>query len=190
MDYKRIIFFCLKPIFIKVGSFCFSVNSFQWKNFDIARLSKLKWIGLLLDDLDKSGASMESVGASASISAIDVFSPKGDAFLDLIPLHVDSLAIHMWARKNVDTRSFLRLRALRSLVLRGGSAMLDMEPLAQSDTLEELEVTSYNGLLNISSLRLSKTLRRLDVSGISKLTESDKMQLESLRECMAVFIGE
>jgi len=68
--------------------------------------------------------------------------------------------------------------------------MLDMEPLAQSDMLEELEVTSYNGLLNISSLRLSKTLRRLDVSGISKLTESDKMQLESLRECMAVFIGE
>ena len=152
----------------------------KWKNLRLCDFPALKWVGLIFDDLDKSGASLKVVDEAQTVIALDISSPKGTVFLDKIPSRIESLAIHMWTSRSVDFAALLRLKRLRCLILRGGASVIDANALAKLEKLEELEVTSYSRIDDIKSLNECGSLRRLDISYMEEMTEKNRTDLMSL----------
>ena len=158
----------------------------KWRSLRLCEFPALKWVGLLLDDLDKSGASLKVVDEAETVIALDISSPNGTVFLNKIPLRIESLAIRMWTSKSFDLAALLRLNGLRCLILRGGAGVIDANFFAKFEKLEELEVANYPRMDDIKSLEGCRSLRRVEVSYMEEMTEKNRSDLMSLGDRIEV----
>lgn len=151
----------------------------NWTGLDLSPLTSLQWLGVALDDMDKSGKTLSIASKLGGINGFDIFDPKGESILKNVDVNISGVGLYRATPRKFDFSRIGSFKNLKYLRLIGGASEIDISFLNNIPTVEEVEIMSFPGISHAQSLLAIKKLRYLKIGGIgsSYLTEAEKSTL-------------